>query len=168
MEEVSSSDFIPTGKAVFYLHSCPVLAWLYVNGHLVVDPHQEYISSGVDLERQRWADKRTLDLGPYGAADWVTGTRSSPVIHEGSRSAHHNNPKRAQLRHYLWAAKKLYNIDAIGELHLRRGGTERVLPDHLAVESDHEQLRRMVNSPPPAPVRIAICKGCSNSDWCWP
>jgi len=166
-ERNNSCNFIPTGKAVFYLHSCPVLAWLYLHGQLVVDQHQEYISSGRELDEQRWADKRTLDLMPYGAADWVTGTQTSPIIHEGSRSSFHNNPKRAQLRHYLWAAKRLYNINAVGNLHLRKGNVERVLPDEESVERDHERLREMIDSPPPTPVRIPICKGCSNRDWCW-
>jgi len=159
--------YYPTGLDVFYLHSCPVLAWLWVHGHLVIPQQDEYIKSGRDLDKRRFSNKRSLDLSPYGKADWVTGTQTSPVIHEGSRSKYHNEPKRAQLRHYLWAAKKLYNIDAVGELHLKKGRVERVLPDHNAVERDHEQLLQLVNSPMPVPKKIPICKGCTNKDWCW-
>jgi len=162
-----SSETILNGKAVFYLYSCPVLAWLYVHGQLVVDSRQEYIRSGKELDEERWADKRSLDLMPFGKADWVTGTQTSPVIHEGTRGRYHNEPKRAQLRHYLWAAKKLYGIDAVGELHLRGGKVERLGPDHASVEKDHQRLRELQHTPMPPARRIQICRGCSNKDWCW-
>ncbi|MGQ0535623.1 MAG: Dna2/Cas4 domain-containing protein [Methanobacteriota archaeon] len=157
----------PTGKSVFYLHSCPVLAWLYLHGHLVVDPNQGYIKSGTQLDQDRFSNKRSLDLAPFGKCDWVTGAQTNPVIHEGSRSKHHTEPKRAQLRHYLWAAKQLYGLDATGLLHLKEGRTEEVLPDHAAVERDHERLRALHEEDMPAPKRIPICKGCTNKDWCW-
>lgn len=163
----SSSEVVLSGKAVFYLQSCPVLTWLYLHGQLVVNPQQEYIRSGRALDAERFSNKRSLDLSPYGKCDWVTGTQTNPVIHEGSRSKHHSEPKRAQLRHYLWAAKRLYGIHATGLLHLRQGRTEEVLPDDEAVERDHERLRGLVDEPMPKPVKIPICKGCTNRDWCW-
>jgi len=156
-----------TGKAIFHLHSCPTRAWLFIHGQLVVLESHEFIRSGLELDEQRFSKRRSLDLAPFGKCDWVTGTQTNPIIHEGSRSKYHNDPKRAQLRHYLWAAKKLYGIDATGILHLRKGRTEEVLPDHKAVEHDHEMLRILMNSPMPAPKRIPICKGCTNQDWCW-
>ena len=156
-----------TGKAIFHLHSCPTRAWLFIYGLLVVPESHEYIRSGRDLDKQRFSNKRSIDLTPYGKADWVTGTQTNAVIHEGSRSKHHTEPKRAQLRHYLWAAKKLYGLDATGELHLQKGSVERVLPDHEAVERDHERLRVLMDAPMPVPKRIPICKGCTNRDWCW-
>ncbi|MDA8055323.1 MAG: Dna2/Cas4 domain-containing protein [Thermoplasmatales archaeon] len=162
-----STESIYTGKAVFYLYSCPVLAWLYLHGHLVVDPAQEYIRSGKDLDESRFSNKRSLDLTPYGKCDWVTGTQTNPVIHEGSRSKFHNDPKRAQLRHYLWAAHKLYNINAIGELHLAKGPVERIMPNDDMVIKDHQRLKDLLNSNMPEPRRIPICSGCSNQDWCW-
>ena len=162
-----SSEFLPTGKAVFYLHSCPVLAWLYLHGQLVVDPRQEYNRSGKELDKERWSQKRSLDLSPYGKADWVTGTQTDPVIHEGSRSRHHSEPKRAQLRHYLWAARQLYGIRATGELHLRVGPVESIEPDNVAVEQDHSRLHELMGEPMPEPQRRPICRGCSNKDWCW-
>ena len=119
------------------------------------------------LDVQRFSNKRSIDLSPYGKADWVTGTQTSPIIHEGSRSKQHSEPKRAQLRHYLWAAKQLYNIDATGELHLQKGNVERVEPDHSAVERDHARLTEIMNGPMPRPQKIPICKGCTNKDWCW-
>ncbi len=161
------SDSIFTGKAIFYLHSCPVLAWLHLHGQLVVDPWQEYIRSGKDLDSYRFSNKRTLDLSPYGKCDWVTGTRSDPVIHEGSRSRYHNEPKRAQLRHYLWAARELYGLEATGQLHLVEGNVEAVLPDDGAVRKDHGTLLEIQKTQIPYPKHIPICKGCSNRDWCW-
>ena len=165
--EAITEGFVLTGKSVFYLHSCPVLAWLYLHGQLVVPEDHEYIRSGAELDAERFSNKRSIDLSPYGKCDWVTGTRTNPVIHEGSRGKHHNEPKRAQLRHYLWAAKQLYDLDATGLLHLRKGATEEVRPDHEAVERDHERLRTLMDTPMPAPERIPICKGCTNRDWCW-
>ena len=163
----NSYNFNPTGKAMFYIYSCPVLTWLYMHGQLVVNPDHKFIRSGRDLDARRFSNKRSLDISPYGKCDWVTGTQSKTVIHEGSRSKHHNEPKRAQLRHYLWAAKQLYNIDAVGELHLKKGRVERVEPDHERVEEDHERLRVLSSSPVPEPKRISICRGCTNRDWCW-
>ena len=162
-----STNLVPSGKAAFYLHSCPVLTWLYLHGQLVVSPSHIYIQSGKELDAQRFSNKRSIDLTPYGKADWVTGTQTAPVIHEGSRGKRHNEPKRAQLRHYLWAAKQLYNIDAVGELHLKQGNVERVEPDHAAVERDHARLLEIMNGPMPEPKKIPICKGCTNRDWCW-
>lgn len=156
-----------TGKSIFYLHSCPVLAWLFMRGALVVPPQNEYIRSGTRLDEERWADRRSLDLSPYGKCDWVTGSQTSPVIHEGSRSKSHGNPKRAQLRHYLWAARRLYGIEPRGVLHLAAGRTEEVLADDAAVERDHTALRELAAGGMPAPKRIAICRGCTNKDWCW-
>lgn len=123
--------------------------------------------SGPFMDEDRSSNKRTLDLSPYGKCDWVTGTQTNPVIREGSRSKWHSEPKRAQLRHYLWAAKQLYGLDATGELHLRKGNVERVEPDHAAVERDHARLRALLAEPMPQPKRIPICKGCTNRDWCW-
>lgn len=157
----------PTGLHVFYLHSCPVLAWLWVHGQLVIPQQDKFIVSGRKLDKRRFSNKRSIDLRPYGKCDWVTGTQTNPIIHEGSRSKHHNEPKRAQLRHYLWAAKQLYGIDATGVLHLKKGHIENVEPDHESVEQDHQQLRELMNSPMPEPRRIPICKGCTNKDWCW-
>lgn len=164
---MDEDEFYPTGLHVFYLHSCPVLAWLYIHGQLVIPQRDRYIVSGRRLDKQRWARKRSIDLSPYGKADWVTGTQTEPVIHEGSRSSRHNEPKRAQLRHYLWAAKVLYGINATGELHLRKGRVELVSADNKAVEQDHERLRELMNDSVPEPRRIPICKGCTNRDWCW-
>lgn len=155
------------GKAVLYLHSCPVLAWLYLHGHLVVDPWQQYIRSGKELDRDRFSNKRSLDLSPYGKCDWVTGTQTEPMIHEGSRSKYHGEPKRAQLRHYLWAARQLYGLTATGELHLIDGRTEYIAPDDGLVERDHKRLQEIMNEKIPEPIHIPICKGCSNRDWCW-
>lgn len=163
----TQDDTIMTGKAVFYLHSCPVLAWLYLHGHLVVDPWQEYIKSGKELDQDRFSNKRSLDLSPFGKCDWVTGTQIEPVIHEGSRSRYHSEPKRAQLRHYLWAARQLYGLAATGELHLVEGRTEHVTPDDDIVERDHGRLQEIMKEKMPKPIRIPICKGCSNKDWCW-
>lgn len=160
--------FTPTGLAVFYLHSCPVLAWLWIHGQLVIPQQDKYIRSGRKTDEQQFSNKRSLDLMPYGKADWVTGTQTEPVIHEGTRSKQHTDPKRAQLRHYLWAARELYDIDARGKLHLKRGDVEKVEPDHESVEEDHERLRRMLDEPMPEPERIPICTGCTNRDWCWP
>jgi len=154
--DTSLIDIVPTGKAVFYLHSRPVLTWLYLHGQLVVDSRQEYIISGKKLDEERWAHKRSLDLTPYGKADWVTGAQTNPVIHEGSRASKHRDPKRAQLRHYLWAAKKLYGINATGELHIKKGREEEIEPDHEAVERDHEKLKRMMYEPMPEPKRIRV------------
>jgi CRISPR/Cas system-associated exonuclease Cas4 (RecB family) len=162
-----SETYTPTGLDIQYLNSCPTLAWLWTHGHLVIPQHDQFIRSGRKLDEQRFSNKRRLDLSPYGKCDWVTGAQTAPVIHEGSRSKHHNEPKRAQLCHYLWAAKKLYGIQATGLLHLRKGRTEEVLPDNAAVERDHERLRQLMDSPMPEPVRIPICKGCTNRDWCW-
>lgn len=167
LEEGTLGDITPTGKSVFYLHSCPVLTWLYLHGQLVVPSSNEFIRSGSQLDKERFSNKRSLDLSPYGKCDWVTGTQTNPVIHEGSRSKYHSEPKRAQLRHYLWAAKQLYGLEATGELHLRKGPVERVEPDHAAVERDHARLRELLNNPMPKPKRIPICKGCTNRDWCW-
>lgn len=165
---IQSSDPSPlTGKSLFHLHSCPTRAWLFMRGALVVPRTDEYIRSGDRLDAERWADRRSLDLGPYGKADWVTGAQTSPVIHEGSRSARHEEPKRAQLRHYIWAAKQLYDIEATGLLHLAEGRTEHVAPDQAAVEQDHEALRALASGPMPPPKRIPICRGCTNKDWCW-
>ena len=125
------------------------------------------VTPGLLLDTQRFSNKLSLDLTPYGKADWTTGAQTDPIIHEGSRASKHSDPKRAQLRHYLWAAKKLYNIDATGELHLKKGRVEQIEPDHEAVERDHEKLRQMKNTPMPEPVRISICRGCTNKDWCW-
>ena len=161
------NEYIPNGLDVQYLNTCPTLAWLWIHGHLVIPQHDKFIKSGREIDAQRFSNKRSLDLTPYGKADWVTGTRTNPIIHEGSRSKQHNEPKRAQLRHYLWAAKILYDLDAIGELHLRKGRVERIFPDHDAVERDHEQLRALLYAPIPSPERISICKGCTNRDWCW-
>ncbi len=161
------SEVILTGKAMFYLYSCSVLAWLYLHGHVVVDPRQEYIRSGKELDEYRFSNKRSLDLSPYGKCDWVTGAQTDPIIHEGSRSKYHNEPKRAQLRHYLWAARKLYGLEATGELHLIKGSVERIMPDDSAVERDHDRLRELLDAPVPKSKRIPICKGCSNKDWCW-
>jgi CRISPR/Cas system-associated exonuclease Cas4 (RecB family) len=161
-------EFTPTGLAVFYLHSCPVLAWLWINGHLVTPQHDPYIRSGRRTDEDRWSDKRSLDLMPYGKADWVTGTQTEPTIHEGTRSKHHTDPKRAQLRHYLWAARELYDLEATGKLHLKREDVETVEPDHAAVEEDHDRLRDLLDEPMPEPERIPICTGCTNRDWCWP
>ncbi len=163
----SISSVTPTGKAAFYLHSCPVLTWLYLHGQLVVDPNQVYIRSGKTLDAQRFSNKRSIDLSPYGRCDWITGAQTNPVIHEGSRGKRHNEPKRAQLRHYLWAAKELYGIDAMGELHLKKGNIERVEPDHEAVERDHQRLMEIMEGAMPEPKKIPICKGCTNKDWCW-
>jgi len=157
----------PTGLDLFYLHSCPVLSWLWTHGQLVIPQDNKFIRSGRELDKKRWEHKRSIDLTPYGKADWVTGTQTNPVIHEGSRARYHNEPKRAQLRHYLWAAKQLYNIDAVGELHLKKGNVEQVEPDHEAVEQDHLRLSEIIESPMPEPKRIPICRGCSNKDWCW-
>ncbi len=161
------TNHAPTGLDIQYLNSCPVLAWLWIHGQLVIPQHDQFILSGRALDKDRFSNKRSLDLSPYGKCDWVTGTRTNPVIHEGSRSKHHSEPKRAQLRHYLWAAKQLYGFDATGELHLSRGRVERVDPDHDIVERDHTRLRELLNSPIPPPKRIPICKGCTNRDWCW-
>ncbi|MBU4071768.1 MAG: CRISPR-associated protein Cas4 [Candidatus Thermoplasmatota archaeon] len=161
------SNIIPTGKAAFYLHSCPVLTWLYLHGQLVVASSHIFIKSGKELDTQRFSNKRSIDLTPYGKADWVTGTQTTPIIHEGSRGKRHNEPKRAQLRHYLWAAKQLYNIDAVGELHLKQGNVERVEPDHDSVERDHARLLEIMKGSMPQPQKIPICKGCTNKDWCW-
>lgn len=160
--------FTPTGLSVFYLNSCPLLAWLWIHGQLVVPQQDKFIRSGRKLDERKFSNRRSLDLMPYGKADWVTGTQTEPVIHEGSRSKRHTDPKRAQLRHYLWAAKQLYDIDASGKLHLRKGRVERVEPDHEAVEADHARLREMLDEQMPEPERIPICKGCTNKDWCWP
>jgi len=161
------SPFVATGLDIFYLHSCPTLAWLWIHGQLVIPQDDEFIKSGRNLDDQRFSSKRSLDLSPYGRCDWVTGAQTNPVIHEGSRSKHHNDPKRAQLRHYLWAAKKLYGLDATGLLHLRKGRTEEVLPNHETVERDHERLQTLMEASMPAPRRLPICKGCTNRDWCW-
>ncbi len=163
----NSKTAIITGKAIFHLHSCPMRVWLFVHGQLIVPRSDAYIRSGETLDAQRFSNKRSIDLSPYGKADWVTGTQTSPIIHEGSRSKQHSEPKRAQLRHYLWAAKQLYNIDAVGELHLQKGNVERVEPDHGAVERDHARLMEIMNGPMPRPQKIPICKGCTNKDWCW-
>jgi CRISPR-associated exonuclease Cas4 len=157
----------PTGKSVFYLHSCPVLAWLFLRGALVVSPTNEYIRSGTRLDEERWAHRRSLDLAPYGKCDWVTGAQTAPVIHEGTRSKQHSDPKRAQLRHYLWAARQLYGIEAQGLLHLAGGHTEEVFPDDPVVERDHAALRKLAAESMPAPKKIPICRGCTNRDWCW-
>jgi CRISPR/Cas system-associated exonuclease Cas4 (RecB family) len=161
------SEFTPTGLAVFYLHSCPVLAWLWVHGQLVVPQQNTYIRSGRRTDERKFSNKRSLDLMPYGKADWVTGTQTNPVIHEGTRSDRHGDPKRAQLRHYLWAAEQLYGIQPTGKLHLAREDVETVAPDNEAVEEDHEQLRALLDEPMPEPERIPICDGCTNKDWCW-
>ena|GEM_PF-931259 len=165
---LSNEVEVLTGKASFYLYSCPVLLWLYIHGQLVVPPSNKYIKSGKELDARRFSNKRSLDLSPYGKCDWVTGTQTHPVIHEGSRSKFHNEPKRAQLRHYLWAAKQLYNIDAVGELHLKKGNVERVEPDHERVEEDHRRIIALLDAPMPEPKKIPICRGCTNKDWCWP
>lgn len=162
------TTYTPSGLDVQYLNTCPTLAWLWIHGQLVVPPHDQFIKSGRELDALRFSNKRSIDLSPYGKCDWVTGTRSNPVIHEGTRSKHHSQPKRAQLRHYLWAAKKLYGLDAVGELHLQKGRVERVLPDHEAVERDHERLLALLDVPMPTPTWVPICKGCTNRDWCWP
>lgn len=160
--------FTPTGLAVFYLHSCPVLAWLWVHGQLVIPQQNTYIRSGRRTDDRKFSNKRSLDLMPYGKADWVTGTQTEPVIHEGTRSDRHTEPKRAQLRHYLWAAEQLYGIQAEGQLHLAREDVESVEPDHASVEEDHERLLALLDEPMPEPQRIPICDGCTNEDWCWP
>jgi len=163
----TQKKYVPTGLDVLFVNSCPVLAWLWTHGQLVIPQDNKFIRSGRELDEQRFSNKRSIDLSPYGKADWVTGTQTSPVIHEGSRGKRHNEPKRAQLRHYLWAAKQLYNIDAVGELHLKQGNVERVEPDHERVEKDHARLLAIMNGPMPEPKKIPICKGCSNKDWCW-
>lgn len=161
-------EFTPTGLAVFYLHSCPVLAWLWVHGQLVVPQQNDYIRSGRRTDERKFSNKRSLDLMPYGKADWVTGTQTEPIIHEGTRSDHHTDPKRAQLRHYLWAAEQLYGVEAEGRLHLAREDVETVEPGHASVEEDHARLRELLDETMPEPERIAICDGCTNEDWCWP
>lgn len=166
-EQTLGHKFTPTGLAVFYLHSCPVLAWLWIHGQLVIPQQDTYIRSGRRTDERKFSNKRSLDLMPYGKADWVTGTQTEPIIHEGTRSKHHTEPKRAQLRHYLWAAKQLYDIDATGQLHLKQGDVEEVEPDYESVEADHARLREMLDEPMPEPQRIPICDGCTNRDWCW-
>lgn len=86
-ERPASEDsmFVPTGKSVFYLHSCPVLTWLYLHGQLVVPESNEFIRSGRALDQDRWAHKRSLDLMPYGKCDWVTGTQA---LTQNSASPH--------------------------------------------------------------------------------
>lgn len=138
-----------------------------MRGILVVPRSDEYIRSGERLDAERWEERRRIDLAPYGKADWVTGTQTTPVIHEGSRSARHEEPKRAQLRHYLWAAHQLYGLQAEGRLHLAKGGTEVVRPDDARVEADHARLRALAAGPMPPPRKIPICRGCTNKEWCW-
>ena len=163
----SSSKSVITGKAIFHLYSCPVRAWLFLNGCLIVDIWNQYIKSGTKLDNDRWKDKRALDLSPYGKCDWITGTTTKPIIHEGSRAKIHTEAKRAQLRHYLWAAKERYGIEARGQLHLAKGRTEWVELDKTATLEDHEKLHSLCTGPMPKPKWRSICKGCTNMDWCW-
>lgn len=164
----SSDLFAPiTGKSVAWVRACPVQCWLGQRGLLQVPPDDPFIRSGSKYHEERYGERRSLDLTPFGKADWTTGERSALVIHEACRSMRHADPKIGQLQHYLWAAKQLYGVEARGVLHQPKGSVIGVAFDEEATRRDHALIREIEDGPCPVPVRIPICKGCTNRYWCW-
>ncbi len=37
----------------------------------------------------------------------------------------------------------------------------------MTVASTPRMLLELMNGPMPKPIKIPICKGCTNKDWCW-
>lgn len=164
---MTSSFETITGKSVAWIRACPTQAWLGQRGLLQVPPDDPYIRTGSHYHKDRYGERRSLDLGSFGKADWTTGEQTSLVIHEACRSLRHADPKIGQLQHYLWAAQRIYGIVARGMLHQPKGHTIEVSLDVAATERDHEALCALQDTPCPTPRRIPICGGCTNRFWCW-
>jgi len=165
---MDSFDCAFSGKAVYHLHSCRLRAWLFVHRMLAVDRHDPYIQSGDQRHVRLTEGKRALPLLDYGKVDYSTGHQSLLIIHDVTRSETPDPPKLFQLNYYLHAAMEIYGIQGKGLLHTSDGKTHEVVYDKEQALDDIRELKELEGSSiPPQPVRIPLCKGCTNFEWCF-
>lgn len=163
-----SEEYIYSGKAVYHLHSCKVRAWLFIRHILQVDLRDPYIRSGDQRDSRLTEGKRALPLQEYGKVDYSTGHQSELTIHDVTRSATPDPAKIRQINYYLYAVQKIYGIPARGALHTSDGKVHYI---DLSIDDATVDLMELdalaTSSKPPSPVRIPICKGCTNYGWCF-
>jgi len=164
----SSEEHIYSGKAVYHLHSCKVRAWLFIRHLLQVNLRDPYIQSGDQHDARLTEGKRALPLQEYGKVDYSTGHQSELIIHDVTRSLTPDPAKLRQINYYLYAVHKLYGIPAKGALHTSDGRVHYIDLNIDDVTTDLLELDWLAaSSKPPEPIRIPICKGCTNYDWCF-
>jgi CRISPR/Cas system-associated exonuclease Cas4 (RecB family) len=134
---------------------------------LTVDRHNPYIAGGNQRHRRLTYGKSMLPLDDYGKADYTTGHQSVLVVHDVTRSASPDPAKIAQINLYLHAVHEIYGLVGKGILHTSDGSTTEVSYDRDAAMTDLKDLEMLLNSPAPAPMRIPICSGCTNYNWCF-
>lgn len=158
------------GTLVWYASICRRQVWLMAH---CIDPDErnELLILGRLIDESRYSrEEHSIAFG-NNRFDIARKDGETLVISEVKKSSRAANASRLQLLHYLYELKK-EGIDAKGELLFpeeRRKEPVRLSNEAmLELDALYVTIRRVAGSAlPPEPERIAYCKRCAYSEFCW-
>ncbi|MEM3448397.1 MAG: CRISPR-associated protein Cas4 [Nitrososphaerota archaeon] len=155
------------GEYFYHFYSCHTRLWLYhrnVSGSI----SNEHVMIGkyVDEESfEREGGKLVID--GVCSVDFIK-EKNRIEVHEIKKGNGNDVAQEMQVEYYMYVLKRLFRKDVAGFLHypLKKKVKEVILDDKKVIDSISE-IKLIISSTCPPPVRKPICRGCSYAEVCW-
>jgi len=160
-----------TGVMMQYLVSCERELWFFIHK---INPEQDDINIEIGREIHKKATCggiRELSFGPV-KFDFVRYKNGKACVFEVVKSSKLKEPKKWQLRYYLYLLKKEGVENVKGILKFPREKKKESVTFNENVEEEIKNKIKRINEisklkMPPKAKRVPYCKGCAYKEFCW-
>lgn len=158
------------GTLIWYYFICKREVWLM--SHSLAPDQDDY---NIDLgrfihENSYGRNKKEISIGNI-KVDILSKKDGYVLVGEIKKSSKYKESARMQLAYYLLELKRK-GIEGKGSLMFpkEKQRIEVVLTEELEAELKvvEEEIRKIIlEGKPPKPIKIALCKTCGYSEFCW-
>ncbi len=159
-----------TGEMINYLFICKTKLWLFSH-HMNMESEYESVKLGKIIHETTYKEKKKeLIIDEHIAIDYIT-KGDILEIHDIKTSKRMEFAHKAQILYYLYYLKQRGVDNAIGIIDyplLRKKEEVRLTDDELiTIETVIENVKSVINSRMPHPIKTRICKKCAYEEFCW-
>ncbi len=155
------------GEYFYHLYSCHTRLWLY-HRNISGSTLNEHILIGKYLDEETFSrEGGKIMIEGLCAIDFIK-QGDTIEVHEVKKGAGNDIAQEMQVQYYMYVLGRIFSTKVSGFIHypLRKRIIEVVLDEKKVIDSISE-IRNIISSSCPLPVRKPICRGCSYAEVCW-
>lgn len=155
------------GEYFYHLFSCHTRLWLY-HRNISGNTYNEHVLIGKYVDETTFSrESEKLVIEGICALDFIR-ENDRLEVHEVKKGRGDDVAQEMQAQYYMYVLERLFSERVAGFIHYPlKKKVREVLLDEKKVTDSIVEIRRVISSVCPTPIRKRICRGCSYAEVCW-